>query len=170
MCFMTAAAIATGAGGIASTVGDIEGGIAQGNAAHYQAAVAANNEYVAKRNAGYASQVGQVRAADLGLHNAAVGGRIKAAQGASGIDVNTGSAVDVQAGQRQAGQLDVLTEENKAILQAYGYRTQASSFEAQSALDEAEAQQAPIAGAYKGLGDLFSAASSSASQFAAAAA
>lgn len=158
-------AVAAG-GAVASAVGDIEGGIAKKNAAGYQATVAENNAVTANRNAAYASAAGQQRSEAVGERNAQVAGRIRATQGASGVDVNSGSNVDVQAGQRQAGQLDVLTTENDALLQAYGYRTQATNFKAQADLDKMEGDQAETAGYFGAGGDLLSSASSLASNWA----
>lgn len=140
--------------------GDLMQGNAQKHAALYQSEVAHNNSIIAGRNAEYASAAGQQRAATVGARNAAVGGKIKTAQAANGVDVNSGSAVDVQAGASEAGQLDVLTEENNALLQAYGYKTQASNYDAQSVLDKTEASQALPSAWLKVGSDLISDASS----------
>lgn len=160
MCFATAALIAGGIGAATTAVGDVEGGIAQGNAAHYQAQVAKNNATIENQNAEYAAEAGGAQGQMVGQRAAATGGRIKAGQAANGINVNTGSAEAVQEGARQAGQLDVLTTENNALLEAYGYKTQSKNFEAQAGLDEAEADQAPIAGDLAAGGSLLSNASS----------
>jgi len=143
-----AALPALGALGVAgagvSAVGTVLGGIAAGNAASYQAQVARNNAIIAGNNATYAEQAGAAKAEAEGRKNAAVAGAIKSKQAANGIDVNTGSSVDVQTSQRETGELDAETVLNNAELQAYGYRTQQTGFESQAKLDEAQAAFAPI--------------------------
>jgi hypothetical protein len=126
-----------------SAMGTLEQGQATANAANYQAQVSRNNALIAEQNAGYATAAGQRHAADTSLKGAATMGRIKSSQAASGIDVNTGSAVDVQAGARTAEKLDTETVLNNAMLQAYGYRSQATGYKAEAGLHEAEAKQAP---------------------------
>ena len=72
---------------------------------------------------------------------------------ANGVDVNTGSAVGVEAGERETSNLDAETVLNNAELTAYGYTTQASNFNAQ-------AQQDVIGGDIGAAGSLLSNASS----------
>jgi hypothetical protein len=153
-------AIAGLVGAGVSAGGSILGGIAQGNAASYQAQVAKNNAIVENQKAEYATQAGEAQAAATSLKGAAAGGKVKAAQAANNIDVNTGSAVDVQASQRELSKLDTETVLNNAELQAYGYRTQAVSDTATAGLEEAEAEQAPIGGYISAGGNLLSSASS----------
>lgn len=161
MAFIAPLALAVGViGGGVSAVGQIAGGQATANAANYQAAVSSNNAIIARQNADYAEKAGLVQSQTQGLKSRAVGGRIKAAQGASGVDVNSGSNVDVQEAQREAGHLDSETVLNNAELSAYGYRNQATSFEAQSELDKLTAKQAPIGAAFGAAGSLLSSASS----------
>jgi hypothetical protein len=61
--------------------------------------------------------------------------------------VNTGSAVRVQQGARQAGKLNTETALNNAELAAYGYRSQGTAFTEQAGLEQMEANEAPIAAA-----------------------
>jgi hypothetical protein len=156
----TAAAIAGTAGAGISAIGAISGGLSTAAEARYQAQVASNNAAIANQNAAYSAAAGSAKAAAGSRKNAAVLGRIKAAQGANQIDVNTGSAADVQKSQRETGMLDTLTTENNALLQAYGYRSQATSYTAQSGLESAEAAQAPIGAAIGAAGGLLGNASS----------
>lgn len=153
-------AIAGLAGGAVSGGGALLGGLAQGNASSYQAAVARNNATIANQNADYAEEAGQAQADATARKGAATGARIKTAQAANNIDVNTGSAKRVQAGQRETAQLDTETVLNNAALTAYGYRSQATGFTAQAGLYGMEAEEAPIGGALNATGDLLSSASS----------
>lgn len=134
------------AGTAVSAVGSLQSGF-------YSAQVAENNAKIATQNAGYARESGQQQAAVTSMKGAAKVAHVKASQAASGIDVNTGSAVDVQAGEREVAKLDADTVLNNAELQAYGYTTQATSFKAQAEQDKTAA----IIGA---TGDLLSGASS----------
>lgn len=134
--------------------GQILGAGAQANAADYQAQVAENNATVMRQNEAYASAAGSAAATTQSLKSAAVGGRIKASQAANNIDVNSGSAVNVQKSQREAGELDTATTENNALLQAYGYKTQATNYEAEAGLEKSEADNAWIGGVTGSAGSL----------------
>ena len=154
-------ALAAGLGGGAATAaGTLEQGAAAANAADYKAAVARNNAIIAQQNAAYAIQSGHAQAANQSRKGAAIMGKIKAGQAASGVDVNTGSAVDVQQSQREINKLDSDTVLNNAELKAYGYRSDATNYTAQAGLDEMEAEQAPIGAAFSAAGSLLSSASS----------
>ena len=88
---------------------------------------------------------GQEEAGIAGLQGAGQVGQIKAAQGASNIDVNTGSAEKVQELARAQNELSSEDILNNAALYTYGYRTQQTSYTAQAGLYGLVAQQAPIA-------------------------
>ncbi len=147
-------------GALASGAGAIAGGIGAKNAANYQAAVAKNNQITAEQNAKHAEAAGEAQAAATSLKSAAAGGKLKAAQAANNIDVNSGSAVDVQESQREQGALDSETILSNAELAAYGYRVQGTGFGAQAQLDKLSGQNAEIGGYLKGAGGLLSSASS----------
>ncbi|SDD95547.1 hypothetical protein SAMN05216337_1017148 [Bradyrhizobium brasilense] len=154
------ALIAGGIGAGVSAVGTLEGGAAAANAADYQAQVARNNAIIARQKADYAIKSGQQQAATQSMKGAATGGKIKANQAASGVDVNSGSAADVQTSQRELAKLDSDTVLNNAELKAWGYRTEATSDEAQAQLSDLQAEQAPIGAALSATGGLLSSASS----------
>jgi hypothetical protein len=160
MCFATAALIAGVAGTAISAGGQLEQGQATANAANYSAQVAKNNSEIAEQNAAYAVAAGVRGAADSSLKGAAKMGRLKASQAASGIDVNSGSAAEVQQSERELNKLDSETVLNNAELQAYGYRAQATGFRASSDLSKLTAEQAPIGAAIGAAGSTLSSASS----------
>lgn len=160
MCFATAAVIAGVAGAGISAAGAVEGGQATANAANYNAQVAKNNATIANQNADYVVAAGQEAASNESRKNAAQSGKIKATQAASGVDVNTGSSKDVQVSERETGQLDSETVLNNSELKAYGYRSQATGFEATAGLETAEAEQAPIGADLTAAGGLLGSASS----------
>lgn len=150
----------------AATLVSTAGAVQQGNQAKkigtYQAAVASNNALIAEQNADYAIKAGQQQAATESMKGAATVGAIKSAQAASGVDVNTGSAVDVQESERLRSALDTQTVMHNAQLKAYGYRTQATNFEAEAGLRTAEGDAAKSASRTKALSTLLSGASSTA--------
>jgi hypothetical protein len=142
------------AGAAASAAGTVESGIAQKNSAAYQAQIASNNAVTANQNATYATHAGLTQATQTSLKAAEQQARIKGALAANNVDVNSGSAVDVQQSAREEGKLDTETTNANAALQAYGYRTQQAGFQAQSSLDKATAENAvpgAILGATGGL-------------------
>lgn len=121
-------------------LGQIRQGQAAAASAKYNSQVQANNAQIAQNNAALAGEQG---AANAGIEQqktrAAVGG-IKAAQAANGIDVNSGSAVDVRSSAAELGELNAITIRSNAAKTAYGYQTQQSSDMAQSQLDRQEAK------------------------------
>lgn len=127
-------------GAILTSFGQVFSGESQAEAAKYNAQVAANN-------AAYTSAAGEQSATNESMKNAAGTARIKASQAANGIDVNNGSAVKVQQGAREAGNIDTQTVENNALLTAYGYQ-------AQSALDKETEKTAPIGADLQAAGSL----------------
>ncbi len=161
MAFAAPLALAAGViGGGISAAGQLEAGQATANAANYRAQVAKNNALIAEQNATYAEQAGQAKGTVQSLKGAQIAGKIKAGQGASGVDVNSGSSVAVQAAAREASKLDTETVLNNSQLEAYGYRTRATSEEATAGLEELTAKQAPIGAEIGAAGSLLSSASS----------
>ena len=73
-------------------------------------------------------------------------GAVGAELAANGMDINTGSPAAVRSSEAATTQLDVENTAQKAALDVYGFRTQATNFGAQSGLFQQEASQAPIAG------------------------
>ena len=134
--------------------------------AAYQAQVAANNAKVAVENAGMATQAGEVAATNRGLKTRAQVGQTLARQGASGVDVNSGSAPKVRAAQSEVGMLDALTIRSNAAKQAYGYETQATNFTAEGGLESMEAAEASEAAPVAAFGQFLGGASSVGGQFA----
>lgn len=130
---------ATVAGAAVSTYGAVQNARAQSQAAAYQAQVAQNNATEAQQNARYAIQAGETSAETQGLKNKEELGAVVASEAANNVDVNSGSALDVQVGQRETGLEDVDQIRSNALLNAYGYQTQATSFTAQSTLDTSTA-------------------------------
>lgn len=150
----------SGVGAVTSAVGAGEQASANADAYRYQSQVAENNKILAQQNAKTAEAEGAAKSAVQGLQAKAKLGGILAAQSASGVDVNSGSAVDVRTSQSELNQMDALTIRADAARKAYGYETQANSFGAQSTLDTASADSAGTAGDFAIGSTLLSGASS----------
>lgn len=136
----------TALGGVSGVLGAIQQGKAATASANYNAAVAGVNAEQAKKNSELASEAGMAQEAMQERKTRAEVGQIKANQAASGLDVNSGSALDVRSSAAELGELDALTVRSNATKEAYGYSTQASSFEAQQGLDVSEAKNDTTAG------------------------
>lgn len=157
----------TGIGSVIGAVGNIESGYSNANATKYQAQVAENNSAIAGRNAEFATQEGNVQAENQGLKNRSQAGSIIANTAANGIDVNSGSAKQVQQSQQILGNLDAMTIRSSAAREAYGYQTQAQNFTAEAALKSSEAKNDVSAGFMGAGSSLLSGASSLGKQYSA---
>jgi hypothetical protein len=71
---------------------------------------------------------------------------IKATQGASGLDVNRGSAVEVRASEANIGEENQAITRSNAARTAYGFEVQSVQDQAQSQIDIMQGKQAKIAG------------------------
>ncbi len=155
------AATVIGAG--VSIYGAEQTGAAQTKAANYQAAVAQNNAITAQANAAYATSAGEAQQESQAMSTRALLGNEKAAQASSGLDVNSGSAVDVRSSAAELGALSGLNIGSNAALKAAAYRAQAGGLSAQSNLDIMQGQQAGTAADLSAAGSAIGAAGSVAS-------
>lgn len=138
--------IASIAGAGVGALGAIKQGQAEKSSAEYNSQIAANNAKLATQNAAYSGAEGVAQAEASSFKTRAQVGGILANQGASGVDVNTGSAVDVRSSASQLGELNALDIRSNAARQAYGYQTEAVGSQAQSTLDQSQAANAGTAG------------------------
>jgi hypothetical protein len=119
------------------------------NMYNYQAGVAQINSKIDLQNADYARNQGEIQATQFGLKEAQTEGNIKVAQAASGLDVNSGSAVDVQRSQHTLGQMDMTQIRSNAAKTAYDYDVKSVADLNQSTLDVMGGQNAIVAGQYQ---------------------
>lgn len=132
--------------GVSGAIGAKQQANAQAQSSKYNAAIDAQNATIALQNANWTEQAGEAQAGIQGEQNRATMGAIKVGQAASGVDVNTGSAADVQESAREIGALDALTIRSNATKQAYGYDVQAQQFKEEQQLGVAQAGYAEQAG------------------------
>lgn len=121
------------AGAGLGVVGAIGGGYSKANQFGYQAGMARLKEQIDKQNANYARTTGDVQSRQFGLKAGQQLGKMKAAQGTSGLDVNFGSSAGVRSSQLAAAQTDEATIQSNAARKAYG-------FDIEAAVDRANAK------------------------------
>lgn len=114
--------------------------------AGYNAKVAANNAAISTQNANFAGAEGQQNVAAEGAKTRAAIAATLANQGASGVDVNTGSSVDVRESEAKLGMLNSLNIRSDAARRAYGFQTEAASDMAQSRLLRSQQSSDKISG------------------------
>jgi hypothetical protein len=141
-------------------MGAIQQGQAQADAANYQAAVARNNQIIAQQNATREAATGREQAQVKDFENAAKMGGILAAQGASGVDIGSGTSKEVRQSAQQIGRLDTQTIMDTALQRVRGFNVEASSQGATAQLDTMRAGQAQQAGFLGAAGSLIGGASS----------
>lgn len=142
-------AVAIGAsllGGATSAIGAAQAGDAKAGMYNYQAGVADVNKKISLQNAAYARDTGESKAFESGLRTRFQEGKIKTAQGASGLDVNSGSAKATQDSQRDIGRLDQGIIRSNSARQAYGFDTEAVKYGAEGEMDRSAASNARTAG------------------------
>ena len=151
---MTTAAGALGGVGIGATLlGSLTGMLgAQQTAAaqqqqfNYQAGVAQINQQIALQNADYARDQGEMQAEKTGLQAGQQMGQIKTSQASSGLDIRSGSALQVQQSQRTVTSMDLDTIRSNAAKTAYNYDVQAVQYGNQAQLYRMGGANAAAAG------------------------
>lgn len=119
---------------------------AESDAYAYKAQVARNNAIIAERNAQAAREAGGVKGQINDLKTKSLISQQLVTQAASGLDVNTGTAVNVRDSTHDVGRLDTLTIIANAGKEAVGYATQAMNFQAEAQLDEKAKSYSETAG------------------------
>jgi hypothetical protein len=137
------------AGGLLSAFGANKQGEAQQQMYNYRAQVAQINANINRQNATWARNKGESEAEQYGMKAAQQRGAIRAAQGASNIDVNSGSAVEVRRSQEKIKDIDLGTIRSNAAKIAYDYETKAVMDENQATLDIRTGEYAKEASKYK---------------------
>lgn len=132
---------------IASIAGSIGSGLmgamgaskkadAESAAYEYKAQVAQNNSIIAQRNAEQANAAGRIAAQTNDLKTKNLVSTQLVAQASSGLDVGSGSAVNVRQSAADLGHLDTLTILNNAAKNAAGFKAQGMNFQAEGQLNK----------------------------------
>lgn len=164
--------IMAGAGLGTSILGSIFGasgasasGAAAGQMSQYQAGVALLNSKIAKQNADYAIMQGEQSAAKYGLGARQRKSEIIAGQSASGLDVTSGSARDVQISQDTVTKMDMDQIRQNAAKAAYDYSIEAGKYTAEAFGSILSGQQAKKAAKIQAASSIIGGASSVASKW-----
>ncbi len=129
-----AGAIAAGSA-VVGTGAMVAGGVVQANAQSEAASQtekqallaeqqAIDNQKLANRSAADVLRIGGVEAGRVRTQASQVVGEQRAAYASSGVDVDSGTAMDVQIAARMIGELDANTIRNNAAREAWGIKTQ----------------------------------------------
>lgn len=121
-------------GGGLSAYGAMEAGEARARAGRFNREVALINSQAAEHNAELAAGAAEAQAGIQSQKNRAQIGAIIANQGASGVDIDSGSSLDVRSSAAELGELNALTVRSNAIKEAYGYQAQSKNYEAEASL------------------------------------
>lgn len=156
---------ASAGGSILGAIGEKKKAAATSQMYSYQAGISDLNRRIALGNRDFTIYAGGEEAKRFGMKSAQTAGSIKAKQAASGIDVNSGSSVDVQKGQKTVSDLDMATIRNNAARKAYGYELEAETAGKQSEMYSAASSNSLEAGNIAAAGSLISGASSVSSKW-----
>lgn len=135
-------------GGILGAFGANTKADAEQSMYNYKSQVAKNNSIIAERNATEAVAAGEIAGQTNDMRTRAKVGDALVAQAANGLDVGSGTNVNVRDSIQSLGHLDTLTILHNALKQSTGFKSQAMNFTAESALDTAAGQNSRTAGDY----------------------
>lgn len=119
-------------GGIMSAQGARQQGKAAQQMGLFQAGIASINAGIARQNANYIRQQGEVQAQRFGMGAKSRMADIVSAQGASGLDVGSGSSKMVQDSFKVVSDMDMAQIRANAAKAAYDYDIQAQSHDLES--------------------------------------
>ncbi len=139
-------AVATVAATAVSAYGAIQQGQAAQNQADYQAAVDRNNQQVAEWQAADALDRGAEAERQHRTRVQQVLGSQRAAMASNGLDLSSGSPLDILSDTAMFGELDALTIRSNAEREAYGHRVRSQDFAASAQLAQMRGSSAATAG------------------------
>lgn len=158
---MATSAASAGVGAL----GALQSGEANRRKFEYQAGIAAINRETALKNAAYALRTGEAQALRTGMGQRFRMGNIITKQAASGIDLNSGSAAEVRAGQGLVDRMDQTTIRENAARRAFGHMVEAESASQSGVLASRAAEDATQAGRMGAVQSLLSGATSVSSKW-----
>lgn len=147
---------ASGAGSIINAFGALQSGSSSSLMYGYQAGVARLNQQIALQNRDYALATGETEASRYGMKARQDLGNIRAAAGASGLDIGSGSKAMVQDSQQFVTGIDLAQIRNNAARKAYGYTVEADADSRQATMLDRASSDASKAGGIKALSSLIS--------------
>lgn len=116
------------AGAVTSAIGSYSQAQGQRSALAYQASIADFNAHIAQGQASDAIRNGQTAEENQDLKTGQVMGTQRATLAANGVDLGSGNANEILSTTALMGKRDANQIHDNAMLQAWGYRTQAASY------------------------------------------
>lgn len=141
-------------GGALQAGGNLFKGASEMQMYNYQAGVAEINARIARQNMEFAYRQGDRQLEKYGIKAGQQMGQIRAAQASSGLDINSGSNLQVQQSQQQVIQSDMATMRQNIAKTAYDYQTQAVQYENQASLYKTAGRNSMIAGVVGGISSI----------------
>jgi hypothetical protein len=117
--------------------------------AEYNAKISDQNAAIQKSAATDALQRGAGDAATIKQNARALNAKARAMQGASGVELGTGSALDIISQNTATGELDSLTALNNAQREAYGFEINALSAKNDATANRFAGENARLVSSYK---------------------
>lgn len=143
--------------GLSTAAGAVGTGMqfaAQGAAGDAARKEAEHNARISEVAAKDAEARGEIEAAKSRMMGTRVVAEQRAAYGASGVDVDSGTPLDVAAETRANSELDALTAKVNAAREAWGYRNKAQGILREGAATASAAAQSQLGTFLAGAGDL----------------
>lgn len=165
MCDPVTLAIATMAAAAVSAYGQYQAGKAQESASEYNAQVQEQNARVAEQYAKAAEARGDDEARQRRIDADRMASRQMAVLAAKGIDISTGTPLDILGDTAMYGELDAQTIKYNAALEAYQQRVTASNALSSAELSRMEGRQAAKAGNMQAVGTLIGGAAKAGNQY-----
>lgn len=148
---MAISAIFTAIGGVVSAIGAIQSANAQAAAAEYNAKINERNRIIADQNRKAAVETANIDAEDSRRNNSRTLASIRAAYGASGLDM-AGSPLDVLEDSALELELDTRRVEHEGRVRNREGGMQMQEFSEKATLDRMEAKAAKTAGMLSAFG------------------
>jgi hypothetical protein len=155
-----------GASNALNFFGGISSSIGQYQMDQYKSQVAKNNAAIEEANATRSIYTNMLNESNEKTRTGILVGKEKAAQGANGIDVNSGSAKQVRDSTENLSAMDIAMMHFNAANEAQAYRQKAASSRAQAGLNSMAAANDLVGGVMKAGSSLISGASSLSSKWA----
>lgn len=142
------ATTALGTAGLSASIfGATSSALSGYESSQYQAQVAKNNQNIAEQNAAYAQQAGNQAVQQQQLKNSAQMGAIKATLAANGLDIGTGTSLNLQRSQGILGQENVDTTQTNTQKTVSNDLNQATNYGNEAQIYQQGSIQSLIGGA-----------------------
>lgn len=151
--------ISLGVGAALSATGSVMGGISADQQGHYAAKIADQNAKMDHLSSRDALERGRIEEQRQYRHNARAMGAQRVAIAANGIELDFGTAADLQTDTARAGWEDAQTIRENAVREAKGFEISAWNHTAQASADRAQGNAAMWKGVFDAGGTLLSSAS-----------